>query len=376
MSAIDKNVGTNRIAALSPGKRVLLLGTVMLVLLLMLVAIAEVGVRTRMYVKYGTFWGFEIKALDPATGLMVPKPNFNSGPVRINSLGFRSPELVEPRSASLLRLAFLGGSTTFCQEVSSNELVWPDIVTRGLQATYANQEFDYINASATALTVGDSLINLTERVASHEPDIVVIYHAVNDIATNGAHLARQQGRPESIKQTSKWFRKLHDSSLLVELVYKNLLILKKQQQAADATQKIPFEESFMTERFRGDLQALVTEALKTAKLVVIPTFSNQLRREQSETRQMEAANTHLFHIPFFEIDDLLQAFDSYNAVIREFADNEQVLVIETESTIEGTAENFIDSVHFTDTGSTRIGELLTAEIADSPKFRALLTNEQ
>jgi len=59
----------NRIEAMHPGKRFLLFTVLFVIAALVLLAVAEIGVRTRMYIKYGTFMGFEMNKL---TG--VPEP--------------------------------------------------------------------------------------------------------------------------------------------------------------------------------------------------------------------------------------------------------------------------------------------------------------
>jgi len=365
----------NRVAALSPAKRTALFAVVLLILTLILVAIAELGIRTRMYVKYGTFMGFEIKALDAETGLRLPKANYVSGPVRINSLGFRSPELVSPKADNTVRMAFLGGSTTFCQEVSSNDMVWPAILTSELNQSNATQNFEHINASVTGFTLQKSLINLKHRVAGHQPDIVFIYHATNDISFNARMLAsKNSGQSQLSQETSPWLQKLLDVSLMAELIDKNIKVKRNQSQASNSSQKTEYDEEFMVSQFREDLGNLVTEALRTAKLVVIPTFASQMRHDQTPEQQLEAANTALFYTPHFRIEELVQAFTSYNEVIREFADMEGVVVIETESAIQGTRENFFDSVHFTDTGSMRLGQHLAQELGQSSKFQALFSN--
>jgi len=363
----------NRIASLSAGRKFFLFGSLSLILLLCILTIAEVGVRTRMYFKYGSFFGFEVKAYDAKTGLRTPKPNYVTGPVKINSLGFRSPEIETPKPDNLLRLAFLGGSTTFCQEVSGNHMVWSDILTRELEASFPGQQFDHINASATGFTLSQSLTNLEKRVAPHNPDILFIYHAVNDIAKNGNILALEDGQKLSSGVQNPLLQKLLDTSLFAELIYKNVLILIKKNEAESTSKKIPFDKTIMANRFREDLTALVEEGLKTSELIVIPTFSNRLRKSQTPEQQLLAAETHLFHIPFFEIEDLLLAFDTYNDVIREFGARDDVVVIETVSVIEGIAENFVDSVHFTDAGSNRIGQLLASELSQNESFLQLVS---
>ena len=162
-------------------------------------------------------------------------------------------------------------------------------LAESLKTAYPSSRIDHINASVTAFTVNQSTKNLQSRVAQHSPDVLFIYHAVNDVGVNGAELASQLGQTRATKPKNPAFQWLIKTSLLVELVHKNLLIVSQQRKSNDARQKVAFDRDYMTERFRNDLKRLVDEGLSAARLVVIPTFSNRLRRSQSEEERLDAA---------------------------------------------------------------------------------------
>ena len=160
------------------------------------VVLTEVGIRMRQWIKYGTteiFAGghFEI---DPHSGLRIPVPGATTGSITINSLGFRSPEIEIPKPSSTVRLAFLGASTTFSSEVSGNEKTWPHLVWQQLQVLYPNVSIDYVNAAVPGYTTSSSLRKLEHRVRPLQPDVIVIYHATNDLASNSRKLAYAQGK--------------------------------------------------------------------------------------------------------------------------------------------------------------------------------------
>jgi hypothetical protein len=154
----------------------------------------EVIVRVRQHWKYGsaaaTVHDFTI---DPASGLRIPVPGSNRAGIAINSLGFRGPEIAVPKPEGTIRLAFLGASTTYCAEVSSNELVWPHLVTVKLQEQYPGVRFDYINAAVPGYSTEQSLKNFETRVAHLQPDVVVFYEATNDLAKDVDELAGSRG---------------------------------------------------------------------------------------------------------------------------------------------------------------------------------------
>ncbi len=91
--------------------------------------LVEGAVRVRQYVWHGTFSTTLFRSsVDPVTGLEVPVAGETTGAIRINRLGFRGPEIEIPAPAGTIRIGFLGASTTFCAEASSNEAAWPHLV--------------------------------------------------------------------------------------------------------------------------------------------------------------------------------------------------------------------------------------------------------
>ena len=51
--------------------------------------------------------------VDPLSGLRAPRPDSVHGKARMSSLGYRSPEIAVPKPADVVRIVFLGSSTTF-----------------------------------------------------------------------------------------------------------------------------------------------------------------------------------------------------------------------------------------------------------------------
>src|SRR3712207_5046244 len=103
-------------------------GTIVVGSILIALFILEGGLRVRQYLKYGSTKNTLYETIqDPASGLVIPKPNQSTRTIHIDSRGFRNPELIVPKPEGLVRIAFVGSSTTFCAEVSSNEATWPHL---------------------------------------------------------------------------------------------------------------------------------------------------------------------------------------------------------------------------------------------------------
>ena len=114
-------------------KRVLLLvATIVLGL-----GFLEAAARVRMKLKYGRATSeFYTSTRDPRTGLKIPDANQSVGPISINALGFRGPDLAETTPPATVRIAFLGGSTTFCTEASADAATWPAVLCAMLDERY------------------------------------------------------------------------------------------------------------------------------------------------------------------------------------------------------------------------------------------------
>jgi lysophospholipase L1-like esterase len=271
---------SNRFYNLSTWKRRALLVTVVIAAFAMLAALAEGAVRVRAWVKYGNFKRVEdTYVFDAVSNLRIPRPGWTNGRIVINSQGFRSPEISEKRPSKSIRIAFLGASTTYCAEVTSNETTWPHLVAEELREYLPDITIEYINAGVPGYGVTHSLRALKHRVAKFEPNLIVIYHATNDLSGNSFEEAKRQGvvsrrSEEELSWGSNY-------SLLWYLVEKNLRIMALQQSADELQGKIELDSESLAAPFRSDLRQLVHASSLAAPLVAVVTFSTRLRADQS-----------------------------------------------------------------------------------------------
>jgi len=328
------------------------------------VLLAEVALRVRQSLKYGSAQTIEqYYTVDDRLNLRVPLPNLDSGRIKTNSLGFRGPEIATPKPAGTLRIAFLGASTTWCAEVSGNDKVWADIVARSVEAGLPGVSVDYVNGGVPGYTVASSLRNLERRIAPLAPDVIVIYHLTNDLSGELRRLAEHRKLIDDSKiDQPGWFS---EYSLLWNLAEKNLRVLIAQSRVRSNVGRLQLEApELLGATFRSELTELVRAAQRDAKVVAVATFSTQLRRDQSPERKLEAAASALYYMPFMTPDGLLTAYERYNDVIREVARSTGALLIEREGDIGGDPEHFADTVHFTDAGSAAMARRVSAALLD------------
>lgn len=349
---------------------VMILVTLSMVALLL--GLAEAGVRFRQWLLYGSLGHFEKSyETDPKTGLRVPIAGLKTGNISINSLGFRGPEIEMPKPSGRIRIAFLGASTTYCAEVSSNDMVWPDLVAKILKKDYP--DIDYINGGVPGYDVSASIENLQTRIKSLNPDIIVIYHATNDLSKEVRELAElQEIHVPDISEENDWLSK---KSLLWYLAKKNLKLRQYESRVLENQNRVNLTMDRLGGTFRTNLAKLIEMSKNVAPVVAIATFSYQVREDQSEEKQLKAANSALYYMPTMTPELLIRAFEKYNDIIRQLADKTQILLISGEMDIPGDSKYFNDTVHFKDPGSVLMAQRVSRTLSQSPLFERLLSEK-
>jgi hypothetical protein len=192
------------------------------VIVIVLLAVCEIGLRTRQWIRYG---GFATSVRDPmleydaAADLLVPRPGYEVKAARlnikINSLGFRGDDFDRRKPPRTVRIAALGASTTFCAEVSDNHKTWPHRLQEKLAQAFPDVRFEVINTAVGGYTAAENLRNLTHRVLPIEPDLAIYYEGNNEITKDTRQLALDRGliargNPQSLARTISNYSLLFD----------------------------------------------------------------------------------------------------------------------------------------------------------------------
>lgn len=92
----------------------------------------------------------------------------------IGPAGFRGPAPAVPKPDGVRRVLCLGGSTTYGDGLADGE-TYPERLGERLGAGV-----EVVNAGVPGYTTAETLLNLCLKGLDLEPDVVVVYHAVND----------------------------------------------------------------------------------------------------------------------------------------------------------------------------------------------------
>ena len=329
---------------------------------------AEDVARVRFYLQHGTLLRIHTFATDAASGLQIPVPNRDTGAIKIDSRGFRSPELEVPKPPGRVRLAFLGASTTFCAEASSNAATWPSLVADAVRKAHPEASIDFVNAGVAGYLLADIAKNLDYRVKPLAPDVIVIYEAMNDLTHDTRALAIEQGVYAGHSDSEDW---LAEISLFWHLVEKNVMVRTRTRDAAQASGRLDLDPLRIAPGFHARLAELVRAAQKEARFVALATFSQRTRRDQTAREQLDACITHFYYMPYMNVQAVLDGFEAYNREIRAVAAETGAYLIDGEDEIPGDAAHFADSVHFTDAGCRAMEQRVVGRLEKSPGFQAL-----
>lgn len=109
-----------------------------------------------------------------------PNPGYEQGKNSHNSLGFRGEEITMPKPDGVFRIVCFGGSTTYSTAVEDYRESYPYQLQEYLRASgYTNLEV--INAGVASFTSWETLINFEFRALDLDPDLIIIYHGINDV---------------------------------------------------------------------------------------------------------------------------------------------------------------------------------------------------
>ncbi len=328
---------------------------------------AEGAMRGRESIRVGSATpGDTLYIEHPLLG-RIPRPGARmigrNTAVVINSLGLRGPEIPAVKPDGTFRIACLGGSTTFGTHCSSNDTTWPARLQERLRASRPDLRIEVVNAGVPGYTVSHSRINLEERVLALDPDLIVVYHAANDLsAIQKLYCSSRQvdnKRATALTRVAEW---LSRHSLLYRKVAKNVNV---QLAGRDTARRLDHLPEPAVAEFRSILSALVDDCRRAGIPVVLCTVATHFRADQPPAVRRRAAGTSLYYNRYLTVDALIDAFERFNSAIREVAVQAGAPCADVFSAVPGTPVYFGDSIHFSDEGTRLVADCLHETLAAS-----------
>ena len=122
----------------------------------------------------------QFKFTDSPTFGVCLTPNYRHGNNRHNALGYRGDEITLPKPLGEFRIACMGGSTTYDDNIEDYRLAYPAVLERELRAR--GYPVTVVNAGVPVWTSRDTLASFCTRILDIGADMIIVYDAINDLA--------------------------------------------------------------------------------------------------------------------------------------------------------------------------------------------------
>jgi lysophospholipase L1-like esterase len=188
-----------------------------------------------------------------------------------------------------------------------------------------------------------------------DPDLVIYYEGNNEITKDTRQLALERGLITSANSQSL-ARTISNYSLLFDLTYKNLAILAGRRKAAAALQTIDDVPPDLPNHFIGQLDEMRRTLAARDIPILLSTFIVKFRRNQPREVQIANADVEFYYMPWMSIDGMLDAMDTYNQAILDYASSNGLPVVDDRESVPPDPEHFSDAMHLVDKGAEAMAD--------------------
>jgi hypothetical protein len=337
---------------------------VLVVLALLSAVLAELAVRAEDRIERGipltASPTYESELRIWRAGIWQGRPNGYFKKWRLNSLGFRSPEIDVVKHSGCTRIMILGASEIFGLYESEGH----DFATTLGAELQGRGCFEIMNAAMAGLSLGSADIYWDMRLRDLHPDIVLLYPppalTLLEYLEKGASVLSPPARsrkadepgPVSTKFSSRLLDRLHDH------IHPPASIkdwrTRRALEARIASHPSGWQKSDVPaaalQVFDIQFGALIDDIAKAGAEPILMTHATSLRKAdvssrphdalwlESENPQVTAAAQVTFN-------------EDANALTRELASKRGLRTVDLDAALTGCADCFVDPAHFTDKGA-------------------------
>jgi len=282
------------------------------------------------------------------------------------------------KSANEIRIATIGGSTTANVHLSYEEN-WPGYLGMLVQDALPDNTITVINAGVPGYDTAQSIGNLALRVMPLKPDIVIIYHAYNDLKAIRADIKFNPDYSH-IHNTPFGFRQ--EPNFIIQLLNHSMFYVRTRNQYREYVAKKNFfanynnmklgknrlenipKEALVT--FKQHLRSLISIAKAEGSKVILSSFAtlhnphtdftstDQIKR-LSELEKVEL-DMIMHFMPGLQLSSIFDGINKYNGVLKRIATKEKIGWVDNASLIPHKEKYFVDRVHFSSEGAKCIAE--------------------
>lgn len=299
------------------------------------------------------------------------RPNLGAE-FHIDSYGFRADAITIKKPKNTYRIAILGGSTAYEVNVSYNQSA-PKLLQDMLNKHYS-KKIQVINAGVSGYTSEHTLIDYQTRVSDFKPDLVIMWHGVNDMYASCADpnsitgpyqpdYTNYLGPIQNMVETyffpplfSIHFYTLDYAMNLIEThlysdfdnLYNNLAdgtIEYQRSKIPSGNMQFPSITSY-----KRNLRYITVAVLADNTKFIIGNQPNMFATDQKYHMTTDGIFCYNGKIKA-NMQSQIKGMAEFNAVTKEVANEYHIPFIDLNSAIPKTPEYFFDDVHWTPKGN-------------------------
>lgn len=307
-------------------------------------------------------------------------------------------ELTYKKQPDEIRIATIGGSTTANINLNYDEN-WPGLLGKYLQEAFPQKEFSIINAGVPGFDTSQSISNLALRVMPFKPDIVIIYHAYNDLKAIRPNSAfnpdyshfhntpygfhKEPGLILKLLNNSMFFVRMRNSNREMQLKIDKLNKLN----ATDETEKrLDAVPAHAKDTFEQHIRSLVSIGQSGGAKMVLSTFATlndttlnynneETIRSLTELQQISLGSLKHF-TPGLTLQGILDGINQYNELLRQVASSTNSNVVDNATRIPHEEKYFVDRVHFSVNGAELMAKSFYPTVVKILKSADLLADSR
>lgn len=295
----------------------------------------------------------------------VTSPNFQFQQNKHNSLGFRGDEIKIQKPDSIFRIICLGGSTTYSDGVNDYKKSFPYLLEKKLQNKFGKQ-IEVVNAGVPGYTTLETLINFQTRILDLNPDLIIVYHCVNDVHARFVYpFEFYKGDYSGFLEINSPFKKnsIFEQSTILRIVMIRLGLIDSHNSMARIL-KIPktsLSKEFIAQKNNGKYPSEVfaeksaKEILKTNQPIFFKRNLESLvviaKKNNVDVMLSTFAYSPFFENQFISFEDYQLAIEEGNEVIKKIAEISNVRFFDFAYQMPKETNFFTDGIHFSEEGN-------------------------
>ena len=291
---------------------------------------------------------------------------------RINSHGFRGPEITMAKPEGVVRILVVGASETFGLYESPG-MEFPAQLQQKLDRAKPGR-YQVLNSGCAGMTLPRFVHFYNVWLKKFEPDFVLCYPTPTSYVQRIVPGEPQPDEPPAkLRESIRLKRK---TKIVVKRFLPPFLLQERHERRMEAwIQKQPPNwvwETLPPEKlalFETHLEQLVKTVRDSGVEMMLVTHAHRFPKDRSKWSAVDEAMMAAWRLVWARESERckLDMEDEANRVIRELGERDGIPVADVAAAVPRTGENFADFSHFTDQGAGIVADLLARDILSREK---------